>query len=75
MKTSTVITLSRDVISMCLGTFGIIHQELTGHVSLPLLGAYLVLLGVPAAAGIMKLLLPSDETEREQEHYHRHTRR
>lgn len=67
MKRKTVTTLLRDVVSILIGTFGIIHQELTRQVSIELLVVYLILLGFPAAAGIFNLMRPSLYTETEDE--------
>lgn len=81
MNRKTLTTLCRDVVSMGIGSFGIIHQELTRQVSIELLVVYLVLLGFPAAAGLMNLLLPGEDEIEESpprkkgRRYRRHTTR
>jgi hypothetical protein len=40
-------TVIKDSVLLMLGTGGIAFQQITGTVSLPLLGVYLTLLGIP----------------------------
>jgi hypothetical protein len=49
-------TVTRDLVLLGLGVFGILHQELTGHVSPELLLVYSGLLGTPGAIGLVTLL-------------------
>jgi hypothetical protein len=49
----------RDVIFLLGGVSGIAYQQVTGKVDGLLLMAYLVLLGVPGAAGLLALRQPS----------------
>lgn len=68
--------LTRDILSLAIGTFGIIHQELTNRVSIELLVVYLVLLGFPAAANLFGLLgSQSEKEERRHRERRRDTRR
>lgn len=71
MKRKTLTTVLRDLVSISLGSFGIIHQELTRNVSIELLVVYLILLGYPAAAGLFNIMRPglydTDEEESEEE--------
>lgn len=51
----------RDILFLLGGFAGIAFQQLTRHVDLSLLGAYLAMLGVPGAKGIMQLRQLSQE--------------
>lgn len=53
---STVVTVARDLVCLGVGSFGIVYQQLQGVINVPLLGIYTVLVGVPGAAGALRLL-------------------
>ena len=55
MKIQALITVTRDIISLGIGTFGIVHQEWTGHVSPALLAVYAAFLGLPGTISLLML--------------------
>lgn len=55
MKLQAVIAVTRDLILLGIGTFGILHQEITGHVNLDLLTLYGVLVGAPGVVALTQL--------------------
>jgi hypothetical protein len=50
-------TVVRDVLCLAVGLGGIIHQEVTGHVSPELLIMYAVLIGTPGTLALVSLRL------------------
>jgi hypothetical protein len=62
VNTDAIRTVVRDALMIGVSIFGIVHQEITGHVSPPLLAVYTTLLGTPAGIGLFKLLRGSPET-------------
>jgi hypothetical protein len=54
-KSSTVSTVVRDLVLLAVGSFGVVHEELTGSASVPLLVVYTTMLGIPGAAGALWL--------------------
>lgn len=48
-------TVLRDLLLLAIGSFGILHEELTGQASIPLLVVYTTLMGVPGAAATLWL--------------------
>lgn len=66
----TTFTAVRDAILLGLGVSGIAFQQITGQVSLPLLGVYMTLLGIPGLSNGLWLLKqigepPSSSSPRE----------
>lgn len=55
MKLQAFVTVARDLVLLGIGTFGILHQEITGHVNLDLLVLYGVMVGVPGAAALVQV--------------------
>lgn len=53
---STVVVVVRDLVLLGVGSWGIVYQQLQGVINVPLLAIYTVLVGVPGAAGVLKLL-------------------
>ena len=49
------LTMIRDLISIGVGAFGLVHSQLTGRANSWLVLAYLALLGVPAAINLLEL--------------------
>jgi hypothetical protein len=47
------LAILRDITLLGIGTFGILHQEWTGHVNVALLGVYTAMLGVPGVARVI----------------------
>jgi len=45
----------RDITLLGIGTFGILHQEWTGHVNVALLTVYTAMLGVPGVARVIEV--------------------
>lgn len=56
---STVVVVIRDLVLLGVGSFGILYQQLSGAISVPLLMLYTAMVGVPGAAGVMRLLARS----------------
>ncbi len=48
-------TVGRDLQLLGVGTFGVLHEELSGHTSIPLLVVYTTMLGIPGAAATLWL--------------------
>ena len=61
MNANAIITVVRDVACLVVGIFGIVHQELTGHVSSALLAVYTTLLGIPGTIGLLQMLRGNHE--------------
>lgn len=57
MKAQAIVTVLRDLGCIAVGVYGVLHQEVTGHVNGELLAVYTTLLGVPGAIGLAQLLL------------------
>lgn len=53
---STLVVVVRDLVLLGVGSWGIVYQQLSGMVNVPLLAIYTVMVGVPGAAGVLKLL-------------------
>lgn len=49
-----------------VGAFGVVHEELTGRASVPLLVVYASLLGVPGAAALLSLARTGSESSSPQ---------
>lgn len=56
---SATVVVIRDLTLLGVGSFGIVYQQLTGQIVLPLLILYTAMVGVPGAAGVMRLLARS----------------
>lgn len=56
---SSIVVVTRDLTLLGVGSFGILYQQLTGQIVLPLLILYTAMVGVPGAAGVMRLLARS----------------
>lgn len=46
----------RDVTLLGVGSFGILYQQLSGVINVPLLCLYTAMVGVPGAAGVIKMV-------------------
>lgn len=55
MWLKTWFPVARDVASFGLGSWGVIHEELSGAASIPLLVVWTTLLGVPGTFGALWL--------------------
>lgn len=53
---STLVVVIRDLVLLGVGSWGIVYQQLSGVINVPLLAIYTILVGVPGAAGVLKLL-------------------
>lgn len=53
---STVVVVVRDLVLLGVGSFGILFQQLTGVIHVPLLVLYTAMVGVPGAAGVMRMV-------------------
>lgn len=53
---STVVVVIRDLVLLGVGSFGIVYQQISGVINVPLLAVYTAMVGVPGAAGVLKLL-------------------
>lgn len=51
-----MVVVVRDLVLLGVGSWGIVYQQLSGLVNVPLLAIYTILVGVPGAAGVLKLL-------------------
>lgn len=60
---STVVSVVRDLTLLGVGSFGILYQQLTGAVNVPLLALYTAMVGVPGAARVVQLLARSAAIE------------
>jgi hypothetical protein len=49
------LVITRDLISVLVGGFGLIHSQLTGQTNIELVVAYLALLGYPGAFQLIAL--------------------
>jgi hypothetical protein len=49
------------LVLLAVGTFGIVHQEITGHFNLPSLGLYATAIGIPGALGVRQLARGSQD--------------
>jgi hypothetical protein len=54
-STQAVIAIGRDVLSMALGAFIVINEELSGKVHIELLTVAAALLGLPSVAALLSL--------------------
>ena len=52
---STLVVVIRDLVLLGVGSWGIVYQQLS-VINVPLLAIYTLLVGVPGAAGVLKLL-------------------
>jgi hypothetical protein len=64
VKIQALVAVIRDLVLLAVGVFGIIHQEITGHVNLDLLVLYGALIGTPGAVGAVQLLRGSETPAR-----------
>jgi hypothetical protein len=46
----------RDVTLLGVGSFGILFQQINGVINVPLLCLYTAMVGVPGAAGVIKMV-------------------
>lgn len=51
-----MVVVVRDLVLLGVGSWGIVYQQLQGVINVPLLAIYTVLVGVPGAAGALRLL-------------------
>jgi uncharacterized membrane protein YeaQ/YmgE (transglycosylase-associated protein family) len=51
----TWVPVCRDALMFVAGLAGVIHEELTGQASIPLLVVYTTMLGIPGALGALWL--------------------
>ena len=58
------LTIVRDIVSLGVGAFGLIHSQLTGTTSMELVVVYAALLGVP---GVLNLLEMKGSTGRSKD--------
>jgi hypothetical protein len=56
VKIQAAVAVFRDLVLLGTGVFGILHQELTGHVNIELLGMYGLICSVPGINGLIQLL-------------------
>ena len=56
MKKLPPLTAIRDVVGLGIGTFGLIHSQLTGMVSLPLVVVYATALGIPGVLTAIEII-------------------
>lgn len=55
MWLKTWVPVFRDLVMFVAGLAGVIHEELSGHTSIPLLVVYTSMLGIPGALGALWL--------------------
>lgn len=55
MWLKTWVPVFRDLLMFVAGLAGVIHEELSGHTSIPLLVVYTTMLGIPGALGALWL--------------------
>lgn len=55
--------LLRDLVTLALGAFIIVHQTLNNYQNYPLLGVATILLGVPGAANLLWAVKNSDTVQ------------
>ena len=55
MKLQAALTVTRDILSMVLGTFIAVNEELTGHIHAELLLLATALLGLPSGVAVVQL--------------------
>lgn len=51
-----VVGVIRDVTLLGVGSFGILFQQIQGSINAPLLILYTAMVGVPGAAGVIKMV-------------------
>lgn len=62
MKLQALITVVRDAGFLLVGFGGILYQQITGRVDVPLLAVYTTMLGIPGAIGLLQLSRGRPET-------------
>ena len=56
---STVVVVIRDLTLLGLGSWGIVYQQLSGSINVPLLVLYTALVGAPGGLGLVRLVARS----------------
>ncbi len=55
----------RDLVSLAVGTFGLVHSQLTGITSPVLVAVYAALLGLPGVLNLVELKKPTKPSKEE----------
>lgn len=53
--TKDFMVIIRDLVSLSVGTFGLVHSQLTGTVSIPLIVVYAAALGIPGVLTALEM--------------------